>query len=480
VQLVMGPVLLFRGAKAGALRLCALTVTDDGASPGNLQVEGGERFGPEPLLRHRSCVLWRTEFSLPADAAMARYRIAGREHQVAPPPPAGPRILFTACNGSEVPDELPADTDRRLRPWQMIAADHARSPFHLLVQGGDQIYADQVWHEHPALSLLQSDRGSAARVQFTEPMADAVFDHYYRLYVRTWSAPGIAHVLARVPSLMIWDDHDVMDGWGSWPAELQRSAVFQGIYAAARATFAAFQLGVPADGPLPAPLLNRDARHYGWSARIGDVGLYAPDLRAERTQDQVMGADGWRDVDRALEHLRGCRQVWVVSSVPLLNTPLRWLERLHFSVPGHQFFQDDLRDQWQSYRHQQEWIRFTGKLLDFKRDTGARITVLSGEIHFAAWAVLEAAEGRIHQLISSGVMHPAPPALVGRILGMSGGVGHRIGDRGEFRMHRLPGFGCRYLAQRNWLSLDPGGGEGGYRASWRTEFRGDSRSLEVE
>jgi hypothetical protein len=26
---------------------------------------------------------------------------------------------------------------------------------------------------------------------------------------------------------MSWDDHDIFDGWGSYPEELQESAVFQ-------------------------------------------------------------------------------------------------------------------------------------------------------------------------------------------------------------------------------------------------------------
>jgi hypothetical protein len=27
--------------------------------------------------------------------------------------------------------------------------------------------------------------------------------------------------------LMVWDDHDIFDGWGSYPSYLQSSAIFQ-------------------------------------------------------------------------------------------------------------------------------------------------------------------------------------------------------------------------------------------------------------
>lgn len=476
--LSMGPVLLFRALTDREMHLCAVSVTEGEASPGTLVVEQGGSFEPNLLMRHRTQTVWTTEFSIPTNHGAIRYRFADQAHVIEPPPAEGPRILFTACNGSEVPEELPKDRDQRLETWYRIAEQHARKPFHLLVQGGDQIYADQLWQEHPALAPVHDDRGLAAELQFDDEMAEAVFDHYFQLYTRNGSEPGIRDVVASVPSLMIWDDHDIFDGWGSWRPELQNSAVFQGIYAAARANYAAFQLGAQADGPLPDLFLDRDGRHYGWATRIGDVGIYAPDLRSERTQQKVMADAGWRDVDRALQRVRGCKHLFVVSSVPLLNSTMRWLERAHFTVPGHQFVQDDLRDQWQSYAHEAQWIRFTEQLLNFKRDTGARVTVLSGEIHFAAWGVLESDVGRLHQLTSSGVMHPAPPRMASRVLGLVGWREHSIGERASFRMHKLPGLGQRYLADRNWLSLTPNGE--GYEACWHTECNGDSGTLTLD
>lgn len=477
MTLLMGPVLLFRGISQGVMDLCAVSVTEGDEGPGSLDVDSGGHFEPTFVLAHGGQSLWATEFRVPTDHGTVRYHQAGKEHRIEPPPAAGPRILFTACNGSEVPEELPEDRDQRLKPWHTIAEMHRRKPFHLLIQGGDQIYADQVWQEHPRLAPVHADRGLAKDVDYTDDMAARVFKHYFELYTRNGAEPGIGDVMASVPSLMIWDDHDIFDGWGSWREELQCSDVFQGIYAAARSTYAGFQLGAQPDGPLPELFLNRDGEHYGWAVRVGDIGLYAPDLRSERTQSQVMGEFGWADVERALERVRGCKHLFVVSSVPLLNNTIRWLERAHFAVPGHQFFQDDLRDQWQSYAHEKQWIRFTNTLLDFMRDTGARVTVLSGEIHFAAWGVLESDVGRMHQLTSSGVVHPAPPQVVSRILGLLGGRQHRIGDRARFRMHKMPGFGQRYLADRNWLSLTPDGEH--YEARWHSECRGDSEPVRL-
>lgn len=467
----IGPVLLFRGLEQDALHLCALTVTDSKAAPGDLQTAAGERFAPARLLENEGRVLWRTPFSLPiTSAAQVSYRIAGQQHNVAiPPDTAGPRLLFTACNGTEDPEDIPKHLDR-MRLWRLIREAHQRQPFHLLIQGGDQVYADPIWDVHPRLQPLRSKRYKAARIAFDEAMDKAVRRFFFDLYLETWRHPEVAGLLASVPSVMMWDDHDIFDGWGSWPPELQGCAVYQGLFRAARDAFASFQLGVRLDEPLPSAFLDPAARHFGWVYRLNELAIWAPDLRSQRTQAQVMGDEhGQGDIEAALRQARGCRHLFVVSSVPVLNIPMRPLERLHFAIPGHQYFQDDLRDQWQSYVHALEWERFVDSLLRFKSETDARVTLLSGEIHLGAWGVLEAPEGHIHQLTSSGVVHPPPPQWAVRIMDWVAHRQHWIGQRARFQMRPVPGFGRRYLAQRNWLMLEPAPTEQTYRAQWRAE-----------
>lgn len=38
-------------------------------------------------------------------------------------------------------------------------------------------------------------------------------------YQRSWSREPIREVLANIPVYMMWDDHDIRDGWGSWASE---------------------------------------------------------------------------------------------------------------------------------------------------------------------------------------------------------------------------------------------------------------------
>ncbi len=61
-------------------------------------------------------------------------------------------------------------------------------------------------------------------------MEEAVRGYFFRRYLALIRQPAFAELGARVPSLMIWDDHDIFDGWGSHPAGLQESPVALGLF----------------------------------------------------------------------------------------------------------------------------------------------------------------------------------------------------------------------------------------------------------
>ena len=67
---------------------------------------------------------------------------------------------------------------------------------------------------------------------------------------------------------MMWDDHDIFDGWGSYSDEEQASPVFQTIFDAARAAFIKFQLMWRRDRLGLAPAARQDA--FNALLRFGD------------------------------------------------------------------------------------------------------------------------------------------------------------------------------------------------------------------
>ena len=443
---MIGPILLFQGMVTERCDLAALLVTAKGEMPPPLIVDDGGRWPPEALCHRAGRTLWRYAFSvrLQAPKTEVSYTLGLQRWGVTPPARHQPlRIAFTSCNGSEDGTPPLGDPHRNVL-WRQIAKVHAQSPFHLLLQGGDQVYADLVWKEvEPLQAWQRQTRRERLQTSLTSEAIDAVANFYFEGYCRLWSQPDLAPLLASIPSLMMWDDHDIFDGWGSWPQAFQACSVHQNLGSIAREHFALFQRGAP-----PA------CSHFGWAFQLGSIGIIAPDLRSSRTRQRIMDEVSWRWMENALTTLAACRHVLIVSTVPVANIDLSWLERLLFWLPGQWWTQDDLRDQWQSYAHRDEWHRLLQLLFDFSAEHQIRLSILSGEIHLAALGQLQRGDIDIHQFTSSGVVHPPPSPLVAWLYDQYGRHPKRVTEAVQMRMCPLPGLDKRYLAARNWLSIE--------------------------
>jgi hypothetical protein len=479
MALLLGPVLFFRGARDRHVDLSGLAGVAGEDAPPPLETTTA-LLPPRRVATRRGRSLWRYDFSLPQGGGGRGFEYAiGRQRWRVHPPTSGGvlRLAFTACNGSEQGNTWNS-LDARNERWLHLGKVHAERPFQLLLQGGDQLYADPIWHDVPALAAWQRlPWWRRRRAPFSPAMAEAVADDYFERYWWLWTQPQLAPLLATIPSLMMWDDHDIFDGWGSWQAEWQQCPVFQGIWTAAREHFALFQLGAPADD-LPAGFGDRRGGHFGWAYRIGDVGILAPDLRSERTRARVMAEAGWSSLRAALERMVDCRHVLLLSSMPLVTCDLRLLERVFNLLPGHQTWEDDLVDQWPSRAHWPEWQRLLRELVAFSAQSGARVTSLSGEIHLGALGLIESRGTRIHQLTSSGIVHPPPPAGAVRVLGWVGARTTRLAPDLTARLLPLPGRGERFLRARNWLELELSP-DAGLTATWHSEAGGAPARLSI-
>jgi hypothetical protein len=472
----MGPLLHFRGCAGGAWRLSA-TLTSDHEPPPLLTGDGG-RAAPARLTDEPGEAVWRYDFALAMgpDPREATYAIGERSWRVAVPAIGGElRVAFTACNGDET--EEGAWTTGRNERWTHLHRRNERAPFHLLIQGGDQIYADGMWRRIPALARWKRlSRRWQAETPYGESLDRAVRADYRKIYTTVFGYAEVDAVTARVPSIMMWDDHEILDGWGSHPPERQESPVYRGVFAAAREAFALFQLGARPDA-LPDGFLRRDGRHFGSAWRIGDVGLIVPDLRSVRTQRRIMDDVAWADFRAGLDRLEGCRQLLIVSTVPTLNVDLSAIERVLMATPGYQSYQDDLRDQWQSRTHRKEWMRFLDALLDFGERNDATVLSLSGEIHIGCYGRARRGRAMLHQMTSSGIVHPPSPGPLVAFLNWWARKTKRLPNGAEME---IPPFfnGSRYLARRNWLelTLPPGGGT---QAVWHAEG-GGHHPLEID
>ncbi|QIR84383.1 alkaline phosphatase D family protein [Paracoccus sp. AK26] len=464
-----GPILHFRGCDANGLHLAAVTVTPQGAaSPGSLRTARGD-CQPVLLAQVAGLAVWRHDFTL--TTAERGYHLNGRDHAVVTRLDGDIRIAFVSCNGEENGD-LDRESAERNLMWARLEADHRRAPFALLLQGGDQIYADEATHGHP---LTQDWPDHVPEDPSPDDLDDLTLylqRKFAERYMMVLAAEGCANLLACVPSLSVWDDHDICDGWGSLPESRTASAVGQALFRVARQMYLLFQHGAT-EADVPALFTDPTGSALGWRRDLPGATLFAPDLRSERHRHRIMGEAGWKAMD-ALQPMGD--HVFMVSSVPLLGPRLSLLESAMMMIPRMQHYEDDLRDQWQSHAHRDEWRRMLGAVLRMRKT--APVTVLSGEIHLATRAEMGPDDSLVHQLVASGISHRAPPKAYARVLGLFAGLGDAPLKGHPIRIKPLPGQKHRYVAERNYLTLDRRAGR--WQAVWHLEESGDTPPLPLD
>ncbi len=136
-------------------------------------------------------------------------------------------------------------------------------------------------------------------------------------------------------------------------------------------------------------------------------------------------------------------------------------------TPVAEKYEDDLRDQWQSRTHREEWRRFLKLLVATHERPGTALTVLSGEIHLATRGTLATRQGALHQLVASGITHPPPPKAWAFTLSTLARLGEAPLKQNPIRLHPLPGKATTYAAERNFLMLERRGAE--WETWWELE-----------
>lgn len=457
----LGPVLAFHGATDDAWQLSALVV--DAEDPGPLVPEGGQEIPAQPLWTVNGRTAWRYRFAAPLGRS-TRYTVAGVEATVQLPGVGmSPRMAYASCNGFSDLATMKRVADKNAL-WRRMAALHAKTPYNLLLLGGDQVYADSMWSAVPTMKRwAELGWDQANRARFTDTMERQLEAFYFNLYVERWSRPEVAAMLASVPNICMWDDHDLIDGFGSYPPERQGCPVLQGLGGIARRAFAVFQQQVDPKGEAVAGALS-PARGFSRGHVVGRLAIVALDMRSERTVDQVLGLEHWGEVFAWMDRLDRAEvdHLLVMSSIPVVYPGFDTIERVLGVVPGQQDLEDDLRDHWNSRPHKGERLRLIHRLLDIAA-RGIRPTLLSGDVHVGAVGVIEAARGStagttadvVNQLISSGIVHPGPGGMVLFALTHLLDSADEV-DRGIVaRMTKFPGTSTTFIGGRNFLSLEP-------------------------
>ena len=415
-------------------------------------------------------------------------------------------IMFHSCNGFS----MSVKTDEFSGPdpmWRDVLNVQQSRPFHVMIGGGDQIYNDKVMRDTRHFGEWTAHKNPHHKhiAAFTPEMKEELESFYLDNYCH-WFSQGLFGVAAaQIPMVNIWDDHDIIDGFGSYPHAFMLSPVFSGIGNVAFKYYMLFQQHsveamTGADEPSwllgykPGPYIKQLSRSIflDFGKHVAFLGL---DCRTERTKNQVVSLD---TCDMALERCRKeivegvTKHLIVLLGVPIAYPRMNWLENVltsramdpvkalgRYGVIKGGFLNrfdggvevlDDLDDHWTAQHHKEERNEFIKELQDLAAERSVRITILGGDVHLAAIGQfysnpkLKIPKDRDHRympnVVSSAIVNTPPPEMLADVLNKRNKVHHLDSYTDE---SMIPMFthdvdlkkrnNKHLLPRRNWCSI---------------------------
>ncbi len=285
---------------------------------------------------------------------------------------------------------------------QMIKA--ARQSLELMntkriFMAGDQMYTDM-----PAsLSLFNSDYiQSLPKIQAKDILdlaTDKVRSMFHQRYRAFFSHPEWVRIQAEYPAYLIWDDHEIIDNWGSMLEHQQDK--WKNYGEGARLAFADYQASRSME------LSNPLQKSFHYQLEYGPAAVFTPDLRSERTggpKGRVLSNIQLQALEDFLENNHKKEVIILVLSVPIMQLPKTLTQVASLAIPSN----EDFSDRWSSHGH----IEDRDKVLKLLRDNihknpHQRVIVLSGDIHIgcAHEIKIQGTNRPIYQFISSPLTH---------------------------------------------------------------------------
>lgn len=368
---------------------------------------------------------------------------------------------FFSCNGYDASISKEEALDLNYdNVWNHLYSSHERSPLHLLVWGGDQSYNDFVLEDVPFLrDWTQMPWDQRWTYEFDESSRNAAEQYYFNTYAENWeSRPEMKRALASIPGLMMWDDHDIFDGAGSYPPLLQQSPIMQGLFDMAQKMRLLFQHHTTPEKARGHGLFGYQGHNF--ISRCGpNLIILGTDGRTERNATTVQHEKTWDIIfDRLEKDVRDAKHLIVLFPVPFSfvrfgivesflecfkNMALKWnrirtieltfqrwkkltMEKLKIpvveqinSVFGLPEMYDDLLDEWTHDDHLKERNTVLQRFQNLVQTSKVRVTFFSGDVHCCGVSRFRTRISSrpspiedpklMYQIISSAIVNKPPP-----------------------------------------------------------------------
>ncbi len=330
---------------------------------------------------------------------------------------------------------------------------HFADDLRFVIAGGDQVYTDGV----ATLDIWRYLDGNMRREGKRLLPSKADMISWYRdIYRGYWGFSGVRRVFSSFPIYMIWDDHELGDGWGSYYfqkskkkndlrrvlpsldepekglSEADGHELIRRMGEAGKQVYLEYQHG---HNP------KTKAGSWDYAYELGSSAFYILDGRGHRDVNR----DAYRilgkpQLDRFVAWVDGLdpartRYLFVVAAVPLIHLSAALVNRDLNMLVQKMGLSDDLRDSWEHRIHDKERRELLGALFR-AAERGIRVSILSGDVHTSAvFRVVNPKTGKVlYQLTSSAITYN-----IARPLGWVLGAG--VPDQGDttegYRFERI-------------------------------------------
>ncbi|KAK3720827.1 hypothetical protein LTR37_003490 [Vermiconidia calcicola] len=428
----------------------------------------------------RGHTFWR--WSLEIELGSTQHRVAYRINKGpamgfwVPARSASMNVMFHSCNGFS----LSVDPNVFSGPdplWRDVLNSHQARPFHVMIGGGDQIYNDAAMRDTTLFrQWLQSKNPEFKHhAEFSPEMQEELESFYFNRYAMWFSQGLFAMAGSQIPMVNLWDDHDIIDGFGSYPHHFMSTKVFAGLGAVAFKYYMLFQhQSLVAEttreepswvlGASPGPYIHELSRSVFLSLgpKVAFLGI---DCRTERMRDEVLSQESY-DVlfSRARAEIKKgeTKHVIVLLGVPIAYPRLNFLENILTSrvmdpikamgrtgmlggfvnkFDGGVEILDDLDDHWTAKHHKAERNWLIQELQELAAEKSVRVTILGGDVHLGAvgqfYTPKKAGVGKdrdhryMPNVISSAIVNTPPPVMMADVLNKRNKVHHLDAETDE-------------------------------------------------
>ncbi|EAS31799.1 WW domain-containing protein [Coccidioides immitis RS] len=252
---------------------------------------------------------------------------------------------FIATSGNDFSINVNANERSKLGGvgylWKDIMQKHVEcGGFHAHLGLGGQINADRLWKELPSLKQWLSISGKEVRknAAWTAALEEDVTHAYFHYYTSHFDQPHLREAFAQIPHVLQVDDHDIFDGFGSYPDHMQFSNMFKNIGRIGIEMYLLFQhhttLEVLRHVSDDIDLFTITGTGWHFVKYLGPaIAVVGIDCRSERNPHQVLAGPSYQGIFPKVAMLPPSVQhcIWMIS-VPLVYPRLDTAEHLAQTV----------------------------------------------------------------------------------------------------------------------------------------------------